>query len=89
MATTKKYYKPVWPVGVFGEREGSWPTIGPEPTELTKAQFEAASTEAAKLGVEIVETDPPADTPQDLSASGGTTTAPNVDGQNTAKEGGK
>lgn len=54
MTETKRLFaKPRYPVHVFGAREGIWPEIGPEWTELTADELKAASAEAPTCGVEL------------------------------------
>lgn len=54
MAETKRLYvKPQYPVHVFGGRQGEWPEIGPEWTEVTKEQLDAASVAAQQCAVQL------------------------------------
>jgi hypothetical protein len=54
MTETKRLYaKPVYPTSVFGGRQGEWPEIGPEWTELTREQLDAAAAEAPLCGVQL------------------------------------
>lgn len=54
MATTKRLFaKPQYPVHVFSGRQGEWPEIGPEWTELTPEQLAAALAEAPRCAVEL------------------------------------
>lgn len=54
MAQTKRYFaKPHYPVHVFGGRQGEWPEIGPEWTELTAEQLAAAEPEALRCDVQL------------------------------------
>lgn len=54
MAETKRLFaKPHYPVHVFGGRQGEWPEIGPEWTELTREQLTAAEAEATHAAVQL------------------------------------
>jgi hypothetical protein len=54
MSDTKRLFvKPRHPVAVFGARQGEWPEIGPEWTEVTREQLDAASAEAPRCSVQL------------------------------------
>jgi hypothetical protein len=54
MSDTKRLFvKPQYPVHVFEARQGEWPTIGPEWTELTAEQLTAATAGARECSVEL------------------------------------
>lgn len=54
MAEEKRLFaKPRYPVGVFARRPGEWPEIGPEWTELTSEQLQAATAGAAECSVQL------------------------------------
>lgn len=54
MAEEKRLFvKPRYPTGVFGGRQGEWPEIGPEWTELTADQLQAATLGAAECAVKL------------------------------------
>lgn len=54
MSETKRLFaKPQYPIHVFGARQGEWPEIGPEWTELTPEQLDAAVKGARECAVEL------------------------------------
>lgn len=54
MSETKRLFaKPQYPVSIFGARPGEWPEIGPEWTELTREQLDAALVGARECAVEL------------------------------------
>lgn len=54
MSETKRLFvRPRYPVHVFEKRPGEWPTIGPEWTELTAEQLQAAEVGAAECSVAL------------------------------------
>lgn len=54
MSDVKRLFaKPHYPVSVFGGRQGEWPEIGPEWTELTREQLDAAEAGAQECSVRL------------------------------------
>lgn len=54
MSDTKRLFaKPQYPVHIFSGRQGEWPEIGPEWTELTPEQLAAATAGARECAVEL------------------------------------
>ena len=54
MADNKRLFvKPRYPVHIFGSRQGEWPEIGPEWTEVTRDQLDLAVVGARECAVEL------------------------------------